>query len=261
MTTAQATRPATVIHTTYYVSTGKLNAMFTLRSSRTGPMFSRDNYICNLATDIERAEAKALDYFLRIKDRIASPTHIVSFGGADTDQLARRRGKLSTRDTASLEAIEAGVVPFGKNAGKLFADCEDGWLLFWADKSHTETEVVVSALADACMGVALERNLIAKREQAKAERAEADALSVHVGTVGERLTFEGEVVSSFFKAMDYEPGYFITKVRCGGNLVTYIGNELGKRGEVIKFKATVKRHDNYQGVLSTVVNRPKRLDQ
>lgn len=162
--------------------------------------------------------------------------------------------------TVALEKIEAGLFPFGKHKDTPIADAPDSYVLYFADK-HTEADVVVQALAAVCMGVAMERDLIAKREAARQERAELDAQSQHVGTIGERILFEGEVVSAFYREADaYSGGFWITKVRCGGNLITYIGNMLAERGETIKFKATVKKHDEYKGALSTVVNRPKIIE-
>jgi hypothetical protein len=108
------------------------------------------------------------------------------------------------------------------------------------------------------MGVAMEHDLIAKRQAARDERAAQDAKSNFVGTIGERRQFSGEVVSAFYKEpTDYSDGFWITKVRCGDDLVVYIGNKIAERGETINFKATVKAHNEYEGVKSTKVNRPK----
>lgn len=50
---------------------------------------------------------------------------------------------------------------------------------------------------------------------------------------------------------------WINKVRCGNNIVTYIGNKaLGEKGTVVSFKGTVKEHQVYKGVKSTKINRP-----
>lgn len=259
-----ALSPITSVYHYAYISTGKLSAMFTLWRGRSGagvnPAFIRDHYICNLAAcgNEEEAERKALDYCERMGERMGVKVH---FDGFEAEPRNQRRGKLSVRETIALEQIEAGVYPFGKCAGTKIADGPDGYTLFWADKSMDPTaDVVVSALAAACTGVALERGLIAKRDAERAARDALDAQSGHLGTIGERREFSGEIVTSFAKRdLDGETYFWITKVRVGTDLVTYIGNELGERGATIRFKATIKRHDDYKGVKSTVVNRPKVL--
>lgn len=258
----------TKVVTEFYISTGKLNAMFTLRRVRTavGLAFDNDHYICNLAgaNNEEGAIAKARDYFERMFDRMGGNTeeHSIFFNDCPEVMPRARRGKLSVRDTAALEQIEAGRFPFGKHAGKLIADGEDGYVLYWSDQAAKAdpSNVVIQALAAACTGVALERDLIAKRQAARDERAELDAKSVHVGEVGQRIEFEGEVVSKFYQEHEYEASYYIMKIRCGGNLISYIGNGAlieAERGDTVKFKATIKGHSEYKGVKETKVNRPK----
>ena len=259
-----------MITQTYFISTGALSAMFTLNVIRRTDderlnMFLQPHYICNLAAAGEENEQRAIDkakaYADAMRDRIGEGDDFkVEFGGIWDDAINVRRGKLSVRETNNLETIEAGRFPFGKNAGKMIADCDAGYILYFADKFGKTTDVVSEALAAACQGVALELGYIAKRDAARAERAAQDALSVHVGTVGERTVFEGEIVSSFFKRyFENEPdnGFWIVKVRVGANRVSYIGSKaLGQRGDVIKFKATIKEHTEYKGVKETKVSRP-----
>lgn len=259
-----------MITQTYFISTGALSAMFTLNVIRTSDdphvnLFMRSHYICNLAAagedNEERAIEKAKAYADAMRDRIGETDDFkVVFGGIWDDAINVRRGKLSVRETINLETIEAGRFPFGKNAGKLISECDAGYVLFFADKFGKTTDVVSEALAAACQGVALELGYIAKRDAARAERAAKDALSQHVGTVGERTIFEGEIVSSFFKRyFENEPnnGFYIVKVRVGDNLISYLGSKaLGERGDVIKFKATIKEHVEYKGVKETKVSRP-----
>lgn len=61
---------ATVVTTTYFISSGRKNAMYTLRVERRGGGYTSDNYICNLSTDPEKAEAKAREYFDRVSARL-----------------------------------------------------------------------------------------------------------------------------------------------------------------------------------------------
>lgn len=243
----------------YYVSTGALNAMYTLRSYRRSAGFTTiDNYLCNLSTDYDKAEQKATEYVDAIRQRIASDSLEVLFYMDAPEEIMKRKGKLSVRDTQALEQLEEGIIPIGKNTGKKLADAQDGYIMFFADKAKEEHEsVVFAAFCAACMGIALERNLIAKREAAKAERKAVDSLSNHVGTIGERKEFTGEVVAVFRKESQEDGSiYYINKIRVGNDIICYIGKELAAKGETITFKATIKTHKEYDGIKSTQVNRP-----
>lgn len=256
----------TAIVQTFYISTGAKNAMHTLRSRRDcaglNPAFMPDFYIRNLAVDVETAQAKAIAYFDAWKERVGDnrKDFILSLEIEPEYDITKRRGRLSANDTRSIEDIENGFFPFGKHAGSKIVDGPDNYVLFFADKMQTidaDENPVMSAFAAACLGVALEKGLIAKRDAARAERAELDAQSQFIGTIGERREFTGEIVTSFEKQNEFTGNYWITKIRVGTDLVTYVGNELGERGATITFKATIKKHDEYKGVKSTKVNRPK----
>lgn len=261
--TLPALSPVTKVYHYAYISTGRKSAMFTLWRGRSaaGVVPLRDHYICNLtAADVdpdnainqERAEKKAQDYCDRMSERMGVTVH---FEGVEDEPRNTRRGKLSVRDTIAMEKIEAGVWPFGKHGGTKIADAPDGYVLWWADR-HAETDAIVAALSAVCMGVAMERDLIAKRDAVRAERAAVDALSNFVGTVGERREFVGEVVMAFTRRHEDCEFFTVTKIRMGDDLITYIGNKIADVGETIRLKGTIKRHDTYQGVKSTVISRP-----
>ena len=257
---------------TYYISTGRLNAMYTLRSFRRfeGPMRPgdqtlmqlTDSYICNLAAagNEELAEQKAAEYVAALQDRIGrSGNHGIEhrFDGDFDGQAMKRRGKLSARCTRNLEAIEAGIFPFGKHAETRIEDAPESYLLYFADKSSEigETDVVMLALANACMGVALTKGYIARRD---VERAK----SQHVGTVGERRDFTLTIKSTSERTSIY--GYNTPKVqhftvlRDGDNVFTYYGSiKLGEVGSVVTFKATIKAHGEYKGTKQTQLTRAK----
>lgn len=245
----------------FYISTGAKNAMYTLRSVRRmhgmNPEFMPDHYIRNLAADLEKAEQKAAEYVDAYRERVGETegfSIILSFGADNA--IYARRGKLSVNDTRMIETIEAGISPFGKHAGEKIDDLPESYILFFADKyGHTE-KPVMEVFAAACLGVALERGYIAKRDERRDEQRKKDLLSNFVGEIGVRQTFEGVVESVFYKET-FEGGYYINKVRCGDDLVMYFGNKLGEKGESLKFKGTVKNHCEYEEVKSTQINRPK----
>lgn len=241
----------------YYIDSGKLNAMYTLRRRNIADGVFVDSYICNLSTDPDKAEAKAKEYFDRVTARFTDVESI--FAGYADFELGQRRGKLSVIDTARIEEIEAGRFPFGKHAGKKFSDVGASYVLFFADMvGKSDNGPVTDALSAACLGYALDHGYIAARDQQRAERKEEDLKSEWVGEVGARLVFEGKIVFTQLKIDSWDlSSYYITKIRQGDDLITYIGSkDLGEKGTLLKFKATVKKHDIYQDIKTTVVNRP-----
>jgi uncharacterized protein (DUF3820 family) len=257
---------ATKIIQTYYVSTGKKNAMYTLRFRRDwigqpGYMFDLmpDHYVCNLAADESRAMEKAADFVDAFRARVGETDDFrIVFDNSGADREAyKRRGKLSVQDTMKIERIEAGVIPFGKHADKLFSDAPDSWILYWVDKSREPIDSpVIGAIMAVCQGIAAEKGLIAKRQEQREARHAVDMQSSHVGTVGKRQDFTGVLEYLSAPQMGTYGEWHTNKVRCGNDLVIYFGAPLGKQGETVSFRATVKKHDEREGVKTTQVNRP-----
>lgn len=264
----------TIIRQIYYIGTGALGAMFTLRMTRRIEggshddivnRFVPDNHLFNLAAageeNGERAKEKAKAYVDAIRERMGEREDFrVEFGGIWDDAVNTRRGKLSVRDTHNLEMIEAGKFPFGKHAGTIIADAPASYVLYFADKLPTANEPVIYALCAACQSVALEKGYIEARTVAREERRALDEQSSFVGTIGERREFTGEVITAVFKRYFHDTpdrGFWINKVRMGTDLIACIGSkQLGNVGETVTFKATIKGHDDYKGIKSTKVNRP-----
>lgn len=267
----------TTINKTFYISSGRLNAMYTLRyqmiSTGTEHAYCVDNYVCNLSTDSALATKKAQDYVDRFRDRVGENSNLkIVFEGEPYFELfemrsVEGRGKLSMQDTLRLAQVELGVMPFGKNKGKVLKDLPMNTVLWWADQVNDESassSFVFNAVCAACLGIALDMGYIAKRQEIKEERERRDALSDYIGIPKERLVFEGTIESIIaldpvevaWNTFSYR---YINKVLVGDNVVIYIGNALGDKGESVKFKATVKEHSEYKGTKQTVVQRPSIL--
>lgn len=252
----------------YYIASGRKNGFYTLRCNRSGLGFFTDSYIRTLAATEELAVTKATAYFEAMAARVPETERFVMlFDPEPNANVYARRGKLSVRDSQFLNEIENGRFPFGKHAHKEIESAPESYLLYFADMvNKPDLNEVMVALVAACQGVALEKGYIAKRDEKRAAQAEIDALSWHVGEVGQRLMFEGTVDSVFFKKQEVDggysgqgvaEGYWINKIRCGHNIIVYMGSKkLGEKGEAVSFKATVKQHSDYKGVKTTKVNRP-----
>jgi hypothetical protein len=124
----------------------------------------------------------------------------------------------------------------------------------------------LAADLDECGGLSdkqteIVRNALARQEvfvaQRKAKFVAADAGSQHIGTVGERTTFE--LTLNWVKY--FEGAFGATYIHglkdAAGNVVIYKGSKcLGQKGDTVKVKATIKEHGERDGVKQTVISRP-----
>jgi ribosomal protein S9 len=101
------------------------------------------------------------------------------------------------------------------------------------------------------------QELLAGREELRAAERAADALTSHVGTVGERRDFD--LTAERTHSFDSQFGtVYITIFRdADNNVIVYKGNLAFGRGEKVRGKATIKAHDLRDGVPQTVIARPK----
>jgi len=246
------------LHLTFYISTGAKNALYTLRINRLVGTheypIAIDDYVKTLGKNLDECVEKAREHVESVRERFDGKNAEVYFDPNPDQEIFDRRGKLSVKETQWILKIEEGVFPFGKHQGTKIEDAPDGYILFFADKLGNEKKAVMGALASACLGVALDRGLIAKREAKREEIRQEQAKSEWIGEVGERREFEGQVYQVFYNK-DYD--FYITKIKVGEDIITYIGKKIAEKDEAIKIKATIKRHDLYKEIKTTVVNRPK----
>lgn len=86
------------------------------------------------------------------------------------------------------------------------------------------------------------------------------AASQHVGKEGERLTFkDAEVISYFQRESDWGTTFIYKFLTAEGNVLTYFSTRYLniREGATVTITATVKKHDVYEGVLSTIITRGK----
>lgn len=265
----------TVCSQTFYISSGAKNAMYTLRYRRIGDgmPFEVDNYVCNLSTDAEKAERKAREYFDVWKDRVGETSHFkINFAGYADFDLYERRSTFSVYQTDMLERLENGIMPIGKHQGKNISDLPASTVLWYADQANNKASGDSSydknkanffnAVCAIMLGYALEFGYIEKREQRRKEIEERGARSKFIGSEKERLDFNGTLVvckevSTIQIAYNKWSIKYINIIECGDDVVVYFGNPLGDVGSEISFKATVKEHNERNGVKQTVVQRPK----
>jgi hypothetical protein len=104
------------------------------------------------------------------------------------------------------------------------------------------------------------------RARIEEERAEARAVSQHVGEVGKRITVKGSVRYVHTMSVDSFRGYgsdtlyIVTIAGEDGNTYLYKGNKgyrFGEKDTPVSVVASVKEHNEYKGEKQTVIARPK----
>lgn len=261
----------TLITKTFYIDSGRKNAMYTLRSRQIGGQVYIDTYICNLANNAERAEAKAKEYFENFVARVGESENFkINYAGGADFELFERRGKLGVRETEQLEMLESGIMPFGKHVNKEIKSLPMNTIMWFVDQikaEKTTSSVVFAAVCDYCAGVALEMGYIKAREtQRAAIQADKEARALRsefVGEKGERLVFNCHVVAAIFMgttqitAYSYVDRYCTVMLDANDQQIVYFGTKtLGEKGDVIRFKATVKDHTIRDNIKQTIIQRP-----
>ena len=98
---------------------------------------------------------------------------------------------------------------------------------------------------------------ISGRAALSAKRAAENAASAFLGAVGDRLT----LTLTLQWSKSFETQYGMLTVHgfkdASGNIVIYKGNRIADNGETLTLKATVKAHEDREGTLQTIINRPK----
>jgi uncharacterized protein (DUF3820 family) len=257
----------TKVITEVYISSGRKNALYTLRIQRSGGALYVDNYIRSLGRDPVECEAKAKDYF----DRMFGGREDCFFAGFAGFEL-NGWGAPAPWEREQLDLIEQDIMPFGKHQGKSITDMDDGYVMWWAEQPVTEgTKRPAAALIDRMKGIALERDLYAKRDAKEAERlAEiAKRPNGHVGTVGERQEFTGTVRFVTSGENQWGETWFLTLVDTDEGAVLWWNtfgweNEQGhyvsaEAGSKISFHARVKSHDERDGEKQTIITRATRI--
>jgi len=97
----------------------------------------------------------------------------------------------------------------------------------------------------------------AERQAAKVEQAAVDVeRSQYIGIVGARSVYSLTIRRTVDFVGAFGPGVVNEMVDVDGNVFVYIGARLGDVGQAIKIKATVKRHNEREGVKQTALSRP-----
>ena len=251
-----------------YISSGKKNAMYTLRSMRSGNGFHADSYIMNLARDPKKAETKARDWFARVWGD-NSEVRFAGYADFDLNEV----GGPEPWEREQIDAIEKGFMPFGKHAGIALTKMSYAYVLWWADQEISEhTKRPAAALIERMKGIAFERDLFKKREAKTAQREaeKANRINAHIGEVGDRREFTGTV--RFTTSGDGHYGtWFLTVIDTNEGAVTYWNlledktlrsearDAFARQGDNVTFAARVKDHNSLNDEKQTIVSRATKV--
>lgn len=230
--------------TTYYVSTGSLNKMYTLRceeprwgmdeSGRVVQEGFSDHYVCTLAHDLGKAMKKASEQL-----------------GYEPEVRAGQVGEIGR------EARDPERIYFGKHSGKHISEMENGYAVFvYFNMSHKVFpafwENVYDHFKDA---IDAERARFKAEEDARIEaenkREEHIENAQWVGqSGGDRMNFKVTVTEKFSFSGTFGWTTVTKMVDEDGNHLIY-WNELHDKkqdacadeGDEVEFFARVKRHD------------------
>jgi len=126
-------------------------------------------------------------------------------------------------------------------------------IMEWGGLTDNQTDLVRRALVRA-------EERVIKADKRREERISADrAASKHIGTVGERREFELTVNKVFSFESQFGYTYINICKDADGNVVVYKGSNRFEEGETVRVKATVKSHEERDGVAQTLIARPKAM--
>lgn len=253
----------------FYISSGALTAMYTLREQYDETIVvegeritvTRDHHIQNLSTDAAKAKARAavLGY------SVAAPEFTLQeIKRRDADAMAAAREAQFERDAisqrakvnAELDCVAAGRFPFGRSRGvnidtvaKSKAD-RDGWIGYWIRQDSSATEKALSLY-------------LRKQYPEIAKTIDFKFKPGHYGTVGKReKSVPVTLIASYSFDGYYGRTYIEKSATEDGLQLVYKGSAVimvSKGGEyVIDF--TVKEHGEYEEADQTMIQRVKLLD-
>lgn len=139
---------------------------------------------------------------------------------------------------------------FAGNFGEVLLEMREA-IEEWGGLTDRQTDLVRRALARA-------EERVAKANQRREERIATErATSQHVGTVGERRDFTLTVNKVFSFEGQYGFTYINICKDAAGNVIVYKGSNNFEEGETLTVKATIKAHDERDGIAQTLIARPK----
>jgi hypothetical protein len=171
-------------------------------------------------------------------------------------------------------SIDHSLLPSGKYEGESFYDVADWDLpyLVWWYRSHDNARSSYRKTLDlmdefppiiTLREEGLERGREKERQKEIRERRweEERLASEWMGEVGERGVFDLKIVNVYEGISQFGDFAIVTMKDKDGNTFVYKGSAwFPSSGAVVKIKATIKAHDEYEGQKQTILSRIKKMN-
>lgn len=238
------------------ISTGRTNAMFTLRETYQTTKGVASFYLVNLSTNPDEAFEKAtawskssgielyttrhdLDEQLREIERMLDGMSIAEKKALEAAE--RQALKDAQWDEYLHECLAKGVYPFGAHKGMKFADAPRSYIT-WILTTEFEVESRMWHVQEA---VTVCSNLVLPSP-------DPDMIA---GTVGKREVFQVQVIKVGGYSSQFGWVNVITMINEFGACLVSKGAFCAEVGEFLNIKGTVKEHTMYKQQVQTVVQR------
>lgn len=238
------------------ISTGRTNAMFTLRETYQTTKGVASFYLVNLSTNPDEAFEKAtawskssgielyttrhdLDEQLREIERMLDGMSIAEKKALEAAE--KKALKDAQWDEYLHECLAKGVYPFGAHKGMKFADAPRSYIT-WILTTEFEVESRMWHVQEA---VTVCSNLVLPSP-------DPDMIA---GTVGKREVFQVQVIKVGGYSSQFGWVNVITMINEFGACLVSKGAFCAEVGEFLNIKGTVKEHTMYKQQVQTVVQR------
>ena len=264
-----------MLNESYYISTGELTRMYTLRhtwddigytkddrGNTESYVIPRDWHVQNLSTDVCKAMSKAkaltgrnLKVDFSLEDITRRNAEQMELARAKAEEAAAKREKEVDEEEAVRQggyrgSVEDGRMPFGKYAGEKIADVPGSYLLYMLKQVAEPRDVGLKAL----------QNYIRKTFPELANLPEPN--QNYFGSIGLRVVATATIVESFGFAGAYGPVNVVKLVAKTGECLVYRGSaSIGPVGETLKIRFGIKDHDEYKGQATTYIQRVKEIEE
>ncbi len=258
----------------YYISSGELTRMYTLRVRFEELAYARgeggkpvaytvvrDWYITNLATEPCRAKAAAerhmegrtdgrlfdgeLESLDAIRRRTSAEVEAARLASEYAAQQAQDEREAAYR-ASKMEYIEYGQWPFGQFKGERFENANDGYVVYFLGLD-AEDDAVLETLQNALRA---QFGHLANLPTPNGE---------YFGEPKKREDITATLIASFGFQGYYGFVHIQRFIAESGALLVYKGSApvAADMGKPVTFKATVKSHDEYEGEAQTMIQRVK----
>lgn len=247
--------------TSYFISSGAENKMYTLKAVVQRGEFRTTEYICNLSTDkdraIEKARKLAIAHGIPLHEQVSTVLNPIDYSGQGSESSDRSYDQTQPDVVDRKADVDSGTkFIYGKYDGCEYDEvlANDPEYMMWLYDATPEVDDTHSVHYHTIQRI--------RREYADQIERMKSMVSAAVGQPGDRIVRRlrctkahvvmnsygfGESFATMYVLMDDQRNVFVT---------VYSGYKMDlKVGQWYDIKGTVKDHDTYKGVVQTKLTR------